>query len=162
MTSRIAHGNISTRARIETTGELQILDNSFNQMTEDLSQTIKSRDDSVKTLVKEVVERGQMEEQLPQFRKMEALVTLAGRIAHDFNTLIGTIIGHSDIVSKKLSRESDLRDQLNTIIKVVNRAKTPVKQIGDFSRPKTIRDHRASIIIAFIQALAIIANEVKD
>jgi signal transduction histidine kinase len=135
--SRLAQGDLTTKVQVDTTGEVQILVNSFNQMTEELRETIKSRDASVESLEKEVVERKQMEEQLLQSQKMESLGTLAGGIAHDFNTLIGTIIGYSDIISNELDKKSNIREYLATISRVANRAKTLVKQIGDFSRPKT-------------------------
>jgi len=135
--SRLAHGDLSSKVMIETTGEVQILVNSFNQMTDNLRETIKSRDASVESMEKEVAERKQMEEQLLQSQKMESLGTFAGGIAHDFNTLIGTIIGYTDIIFNELEDDSPLREYINSVANVANRAKTLVKQIGDFSRPKT-------------------------
>ncbi len=86
---------------------------------------------------KDLKEQQKLENQLRQVQKMESLGTLAGGIAHDFNTLIGTIIGYSAIISKEIPEESDIQDYLSSITKVANRAKTLVKQIGDFSRPTT-------------------------
>ncbi|MBT4269171.1 MAG: HAMP domain-containing protein [Deltaproteobacteria bacterium] len=135
--NRLALGDLSTKVQIETTGEVQVLVNSFNQMTDDLLRTIKSRDASLDSLVKEVAERQQMEKQLLQSQKMESLGTLASGIAHDFNTLIGTIIGYSDIIANEIPEHTEILEYLQTIIMVANRAKALVKQIGDFSRQKT-------------------------
>ncbi len=87
-----------------------------------------------------------LEEQLRQTQKMESLGTLAGGIAHDFNTLIGTIIGYSEIISNETSKDSNIQDYLSSITKVANRAKILVKQIRDFSRQKTIDKVPVNII----------------
>ena len=144
--NRLANGDLSTKVQVDTTGEVQILVNSFNQMTKDLRRTIKSRDDSVESLVKEVAERKQMEVQLLQSQKMESLGTLSSGIAHDFNTLIGTIIGYADVTANELSENSPIREYVTTIARVAKRAKTLVNQIADFSRPTTTDKESINVI----------------
>ena len=136
--NRFSQGDLTSKVQIDTTGEVQVLVTSFNQMTDDLRRTIKARDDSLNSLVREVAEREQMEVQLLQSQKMESLGTLAGGIAHDFNTLIGTIIGYSAIICNDLPEDSPIREHVDSIAKVANRAETLVNQIGDFSSPKTV------------------------
>lgn len=89
-----------------------------------------------------------LKEQLQQSQKMESLGTLASGIAHDFNTLISTIIGYSDIIAKELPKDSVIQDDLLAIGKVGVRAKNLVKQIQDFSRPKSIKKTSFNIVSA--------------
>jgi PAS domain S-box-containing protein len=95
----------------------------------------------------DVTDRKQLEELLRQTQKMESLGTLAGGIAHDFNTLIGTILGYTEVISDDISKDSPIQEDLKAVAKVANRAKTLVKQIRDFSQPKSIEKKPIDIIL---------------
>ena len=83
----------------------------------------------------------QLEAQLFQSQKMEAIGQLAGGIAHDFNTLLGIILGHGDMMRDDIPEESSIRDNLEGIINAGNRAKALVRQLLDFARPSTRDRH---------------------
>jgi PAS domain S-box-containing protein len=106
------------------------------ERTTELKKTTDELKKEVQEGKRKEEERRQLEIQLYQTQKMEALGTLAGGIAHDFNTLLGTIIGYSDMILDDVSEDSKIRNYVKPILKVANRAKTLVLQIGDFSRPK--------------------------
>lgn len=80
-------------------------------------------------------EHKELEEKLHHSQKMEALGTLTEGIAHDFNTLIATIIGYMDVISKDLSPDSSLQSDLTSVSNAANQAKNLVRQLMDFSRP---------------------------
>ena len=48
-------------------------------------------------------ERKQLESQLLQAQKMEAVGRLAGGVSHDFNNIMGIVIGYSDLIAETLS-----------------------------------------------------------
>lgn len=85
-----------------------------------------------------VTEKYVLEKQLRHTQKMEAVGTLAGGVAHDFNNVLTPIIGYSEIIRLKLQHASfgdtTVFDYLDEILKASKRAKSLVEQVLTFSR----------------------------
>ncbi|MBV8166767.1 MAG: GAF domain-containing protein [Alphaproteobacteria bacterium] len=77
----------------------------------------------------------QLEEQLRQSTKMEAIGRLAGGIAHDFNNMIGAILGFATFLSEDLPAGSSQQVFAKRITEVCTRSREVVKQLLSFSRP---------------------------
>ena len=86
----------------------------------------------------DVTERKQLEQQLRQAQKMEAVGLLSGGIAHDFNNLLGVIIGYSEILEERLEQNSDLRKSVQEIKKAGRRAVSLIRQLLAFSRQQVL------------------------
>jgi signal transduction histidine kinase/ActR/RegA family two-component response regulator len=76
----------------------------------------------------------QNERMLRQSHKMEAIGTLAGGVAHDFNNILTPIIGHTEMAMLTCAPHDAVQDNLEEILKASHRAKDLVKQILMFSR----------------------------
>ena len=87
---------------------------------------------------RDITERKQLEEQLLQSQKMEAVGQLAGGIAHDFNNLLVAIIGHSDLLEAGLEDRPDLLGRIHQIQRAGSRAAALVRQLLAFSRKQRI------------------------
>ncbi len=79
-------------------------------------------------------EKNRLSLQLQQAHKMEAIGTLAGDIAHDFNNILGGIIGYAEMVHDDCPPHLPMAQDVAQILKAANRAKELVKQILAFSR----------------------------
>jgi two-component system, cell cycle sensor histidine kinase and response regulator CckA len=92
----------------------------------------------VQGIARDITERKQLEEQLRQAQKMEAIGRLAGGIAHDFNNLLTVITGYSNLLLKMSSADS-LRPSLEEIKKASDRAATLTGQLLAFSRRQVLQ-----------------------
>ncbi len=79
--------------------------------------------------------RKQLEEQLIQSGKMDAMGKLAGGIAHDFNNMLTAIVGYSNILMETVSPDQKtLREGLQEIIKAGERSTGLVRRLLSFAR----------------------------
>lgn len=89
-------------------------------------------------IAQNVTEKYALEKQLRHTQKMEAIGTLAGGVAHDFNNVLTPIMGYTEIVRLKLENDGYQDDKvyayLDEILKASKRAKLLVEQVLTFSR----------------------------
>jgi signal transduction histidine kinase/CheY-like chemotaxis protein len=91
------------------------------------------------TLQRNDSERQQLEEQLRQSQKMEALGQLAGGVAHDFNNLLTIIRGHSDLLLDWLGTSEAPYKSCEEISKAADRASSLTRQLLIFSRRQVLK-----------------------
>jgi len=84
------------------------------------------------------VEREKLQAQLTQAQKMESVGRLAGGVAHDFNNMLGVILGHTELALLKTDEDNDLVSDLNEIQKAATRSANITKQLLAFARKEII------------------------
>ncbi len=83
-------------------------------------------------------ERMELEAQLNQAQKMESVGRLAGGVAHDFNNMLGVILGHTEMALDRLDPEQPLYGQLVEIRKAAERSADLTRQLLAFARKQTV------------------------
>ncbi|WP_459921997.1 PAS domain S-box protein [Desulfatiferula olefinivorans] len=83
-------------------------------------------------------ENEKLEAQFRQAQKMEAVGRLAGGVAHDFNNMLGIIIGHADMVLENMDPEQPFHDDLTEIRKAGVRSADLTRQLLAFARKQTV------------------------
>jgi PAS domain S-box-containing protein len=79
-----------------------------------------------------------LEEQLQQTQKMEAVGQLAGGVAHDFNNMLGVIIGYAEMALEKIANDDALREDLEQIKIAGHYSAEITRQLLAFARKQAI------------------------
>jgi PAS domain S-box-containing protein len=87
---------------------------------------------------RDITERRRLEAQLQQSQKLEAIGQLAGGIAHDFNNLLTPILGHAELLLRKLSSSERLVRNVGEIQRAGRRAASLTRQLLTFSRRQMV------------------------
>ena len=87
-------------------------------------------------------ERDALQARLNQSQRLEALGTLAGGIAHEFNNILGAMLGYGEMAEAASRKGSAARRYVGQIMKAGERAQNVVQQVLAFGRRRE-REHRS-------------------
>ena len=87
---------------------------------------------------KEIEEKTALERQLQQSQKMESVGRLAGGVAHDFNNMLGAIIGNAELAMINMDSGHPLYASFQEILKSAHRSADLTRQLLAFARKQTV------------------------
>jgi two-component system cell cycle sensor histidine kinase/response regulator CckA len=89
-------------------------------------------------IAEDITDRRQLEEQLRQAQKMDAVGRLAGGVAHDFNNLLMVINGYTEVLLEQLEAGGEMHQKVQSIQQAADRAATLTRQLLAFSRKQLL------------------------
>jgi two-component system, cell cycle sensor histidine kinase and response regulator CckA len=89
-------------------------------------------------MVEDVTEKLALEHQLQQSQKMESIGRLAGGVAHDFNNMLGVILGHMEMALDQTDVGEPLHASLREVQKAAERSAELTHQLLAFARKQTV------------------------
>src|SRR6202521_3739173 len=109
------------------------------------SSTDEPEEVVLELIAEDITDRRQLEEQLRQAQKMDAVGRLAGGVAHDFNNLLMVINGYTEVLLEQLEKDSPMHHKVTSIPQKVQaiqqaaaRAPTLTRQLLAFSRKQLL------------------------
>lgn len=109
------------------------------------SRIVACSDDRFLSIVRDItdlrraeLEQEQLQAQLRQAHKMESVGRLAGGVAHDFNNMLGVIIGHTEMAMDKTSPSSPVMADLMEIQQSAERSAELTRQLLAFARRQSV------------------------
>ncbi len=104
------------------------------QSNQALKAEIAQRELAQKQRAEEQERSKNLEQQLIQTQKMEAIGRLAGGVAHDFNNLLGVILGNSELLLQNTSLDESVNERIKEIKMAGEEATSVTRQLLAFSR----------------------------
>jgi signal transduction histidine kinase/ActR/RegA family two-component response regulator len=114
------------------------LTRTVEERTRELSAAVGRLEEEIAVRREEMVVRLNLERELQQAQKMEAVGLLAAGIAHDFNNILASIRGNAGLARSDIDSEHPAQESLIEIEKSTTRAREIVQQILLFSRKESV------------------------
>lgn len=83
-------------------------------------------------------EKEKLQAQLNQAQKMESVGRLAGGVAHDFNNMMGVILGHTEMILYQMDPTQPIYSDIQEIQKAAQRSADLTRQLLAFARKQTV------------------------
>jgi PAS domain S-box-containing protein len=86
----------------------------------------------------DITEQKKLQEQLLQSQKMEAIGRLAGGVAHDYNNMLGVILGYAKMLEAEIPTRTSAHRKVKSIITAAERSVNLTKQLLSFARKQIV------------------------
>jgi signal transduction histidine kinase/CheY-like chemotaxis protein/PAS domain-containing protein len=132
---------IPIRGNDATFGLLQLNDRERGRLDADCIELLEGIASHIgAVLVRRQIEedKAKLENQLQHAQKMESVGRLAGGVAHDFNNMLGVILGHANLALMDLEPGQPLYSSMAEIRKAAERSADLTRQLLAFARKQTI------------------------
>jgi PAS domain S-box-containing protein len=119
-------------------GEVRQVEGYSGRVAMGVKEYILSTVNDITERIKAQKEKESLQKQLQQAQKMEAIGTLAGGVAHDYNNISSIIIGYSELALDSIDPEHPLYDDLKAINTAAIRSADITRQLLAFARKQTV------------------------
>lgn len=113
-------------------------------------------------ILHDITEQKKTIEQLQRAQKFEAIGTLAGGVAHDFNNILSGIVGYSQLAEMNIHNSEEATKDIQQVIKGAQRAAELVQQILTFSRQKETEKHPLKAYLEVKEALKLLRSSIPS
>lgn len=137
LSGRVWQGRFTDRRKDETVVELNTTISPVRDPAGRIANFVAVSHDTTREI--------ELQDQLRQSQKMEAIGRLAGGIARDFNNVLTSILGNVDLILRRMSQTAELRDNVEQIRDAAQRAAAMVAQLLTFSRKQVVYPRVISI-----------------
>jgi len=140
---KIGQGRLDARIDIKSKDEIGELANTFNQMAEDLKETLVSRED----LKKAYAQLKEVQNKLIVAEKLATIGKLAGIVSHEIRNPLAVIKNSSYFLNLKLGKKADktIKRHLKILQEEVDKSNRIISDIIDFARLKPPEMKRVDI-----------------
>lgn len=137
---------IETFGKVALTGEPVFFENHSKDIDKYFEvMTFRPAANQFACIFSDITERKRAEEekeklqvQLNQSQKMESVGRLAGGVAHDFNNMMGVILGHTELILYQMDPSNILYSEIQEIRKAAQRSADLTRQLLAFARKQTV------------------------
>jgi DNA-binding response OmpR family regulator len=140
-------------ARVQTHIELSKMRQQMETIVQERTQELEYKTSQLEEAIKV---RQETEKRLRQSQKMEAVGRIAGGIAHEFNNVLGIIIGNTELAEDDLSKNHPVQNNLQEIKLASLRAKNVIKQLLNASHKAHLQRRPVEIGPVITQTLKLI------
>ncbi len=137
VTRKVADGDLSQKVEVGTRDEIGKLGESFNEMMRNLADA---------------------QRQLLQANKLASVGRLAAGVAHEINNPLTGVLTYSSFLLKRAEKDSEMKDDLEVIVRETKRCREIVKGLLDFSRQSVSEKRPTSVNDIVHDACRIVKN----
>jgi signal transduction histidine kinase len=152
--------------------ELEMLNHEGTKIPVEISLAAIHEDQKtmgLQIIMRDILERKKMEQQLIQASKMSAVGELASGVAHEINNPLASVAGYAEDLVDRLNRKDRLTwreleefpEHLNTIVEQVYRCKEITRNLLSFARNDPLRPIRTNLGDVIDKAIALVEFEAR-
>jgi two-component system NtrC family sensor kinase len=140
-TRKVAAGDLHYEIKLNKRDEIGILANSFNEMTQKMSEA---------------------QRQVYQSQKLAAVGQLAAGVAHEINNPLTGVLTYSSFLLKRAEDKPEFKEDLEVIVRETKRCRGIVKGLLDFSRQSPPEKHASDINEIAERAIQIVQIQIEE